>query len=183
MASYSRKIKEIDFFKKSIRTENKHFEIIKNNFIKMQVLTNSCWSFVACGWSLLIKFGFGAQTLQGAPHRFGQMDRVPRQPQSATGRATLVFLVSTFGTAWVLAGVVRHPRNPEHPVGVEVVFGRAGGHCWGREEQEAELRAVLSFNPAIEQSSSQLWRSRKARPTQPIPENRSRGASLLKDSE
>lgn len=113
----------------------------------MQVLTNSCWSFVACGWSLLIKFGFGAQTLQGAPHRFGQMDRVPRQPQSAAGRATLVFLVSTFGTAWVLAGVVRHPRNPQHPVGVEVVFGRAGGHCWGREEQEAELRAVLSFNP------------------------------------
>lgn len=89
----------------------------------MQVLTNSCWSVVACGWSLLIKFGFEAQTLQGALHRFGQMDRVPLQPQSAAGRATLVFLGATFGTAWVLAGVVRHPRNPQHPVGVEVMFG------------------------------------------------------------
>lgn len=87
----------------------------------MQVLTNSCWSVVACGWSLL-KFGFGAQTLQGTLHRFGQMDRVPLQPQSAAGRAALVFL-GAFGTAWVLAGVVGHPRNPQHPVGVEVVFG------------------------------------------------------------
>lgn len=82
---------------------------------------------------LFFQLGSGAQALEGAVHGFGQVHRVPLQTRAAARRPA----GGTFGTTWILPVAVCDPGDPEQPVGVEVVFGRAGGHC-GTGEQEAE---------------------------------------------